>query len=251
MNRFTMAATAAALSSAAMVSPPAFAQALADQVHTAEASVVTIVRIPTPWYAPRFLVVRKMRESMPLYSAIDGLTHKAYSLARSDGRFGGIYHWKDLASAQAWFTPAWFERVEKERGARGEVRFFEVSTVIDTQSFAASTGTDLAAMATLLEVPRAAGADRARPVDGFLAAVDTWRAIPGLLRTYVVTTPQGGPGAISLWQDEASARHALQPSWSDRIVREYGEPARIEWLDTPILMAGKDGGNAMAVETRR
>ena len=251
MNRLMMAATTVALSATAGGSAPARAQSTQASIFAPTAAVVTIVRIPTPWYAPRFLVVRKMRESMSLYRSIDGLMHKAYSLARPDGRFGGIYLWKDLASARAWFSPAWFERVEKERGASAEVSFHEVSAVVDNSTSGTPAGTDLAAVATLVEVPMAPGSDRARPIDGFLAAADTWRALPGLLRTYVVKTPQGGLGAISLWQDEASAGNALQPSWNDRVVREYGGPARIEWLDTPILMPGKEARSAPAAEATR
>ena len=98
MNRLMMAATAVAPSATAMVSTPAQAQSAPGSIVAPAAAVVTIVRIPTPWYAPRFLVVRKMRESMPLYRSIDGLVHKAYSLARPDVRFGGISLWKDGAS---------------------------------------------------------------------------------------------------------------------------------------------------------
>jgi len=251
MNRLMMAASAVALSTTAWVSTPALAQSTLGSTVSPTAAVVTIVRIPTPWYAPRFLVVRKMRESMPLYRSIDGLVHKAYSLARPDVRFGGIYLWKDLASARAWFSPAWFERVEKERGASAEVSFHEVMAVVDNDASSASAGTDLAAVATLVEVPMAPGSDRARPIDGFLAAADTWRALPGLLQTYVVKTSRGGLGAISLWRDETSARNALQPSWNDRVVREYGEPARIDWFDTPILMPGKEARSATTAETTR
>jgi hypothetical protein len=66
-----------------------------------------------------------------------------------------------------------------------------------------------------------------------------------------VKTHQGGLGAISLWRDEASARNALQPSWNDRVVREYGEAARIDWFDTPILMPGKEASSATTAETTR
>jgi hypothetical protein len=204
--------------------------------------LATIVRIPTPWYAPRFLVVRRMRESMPLYQSIDGLMHKAYSLSRPDGRFGGIYLWKDLASAQAWFTPAWFERVARERGAPGDVAFFEVLRIVEGPVASPSQGTEPSAVATLIEVGRPAGSNRGADQPDPLGAVASWQGVAGLLRSSIVRTPQGGPGAIALWQDEASARAWLSAERIERMAKEYGEPARVTWFDAPILMPGKDAG---------
>ena len=238
MNRYLrttlMAATMCAVT---LHGPAARAQPATGEGYAPGARVLTIVRIPTPWYAPRFLVVRRMRESMPLYQSIDGLMHKTYSLSRPDGQFGGIYLWRDLASARAWFTPAWFERVEKERGARGDVAFFEVVRVVEAGNGGPPTGgSDQAAVATLIEVGRPMSTDGA----DLMSAAATWQGAQGLLRTCVVRTPQGGVGAVALWQDEASARAWLTGERGERIAREYGEPARITWFDAPILMPGKD-----------
>src|SRR5262249_15136041 len=63
--------------------------------------VVVVVKIPKPWYAARFVVVSKMRDSIPQYENIPGLTYKAFSIAQKDGQYGGIYYWKDRASADA------------------------------------------------------------------------------------------------------------------------------------------------------
>lgn len=35
--------------------------------------VVAVVRMPTPWYAPRTLVVSKMRGTIPLHAQLPGL----------------------------------------------------------------------------------------------------------------------------------------------------------------------------------
>jgi len=152
MNRYLRTTlVSAAMCAVTLHGPAARAQPATGEGYAPGARVLTIVRIPTPWYAPRFLVVRRMRESVPLYQSIDGLMHKAYSLSRPDGRFGGIYLWKDLASARAWFTPAWFERVEKERGARGDVAFFEVARIVEAgDAGSPSDGADQAAVAPLM-----------------------------------------------------------------------------------------------------
>jgi hypothetical protein len=64
-------------------------------------AVAVIVKVPKPWYAPRFVVVAKMRDTIPQYQALPGLAFKAFSFAQADGNFGGIYLWMDLTSARA------------------------------------------------------------------------------------------------------------------------------------------------------
>jgi heme-degrading monooxygenase HmoA len=250
MNSLKIAATVATLSCALTSQGPALAQPAPAQTPDRDAPVVTIVRVPAPWYAPRFLVVRRMRESVPQYQSIDGLVHKAYSLARPDGRYGGIYLWKDRASAQAWFSPAWFERVEKERGAPGEVRAYEVVFRVDGEVAGAPTGSDLAAVATLIEFGPRTGPESAAAGQASLAAAN-WRGVAGLLRSYVVRSPEGGPGAVVLWRDEASARAWLDGGWGERVAREYGAPPRIAWFDIPIMIVGQEGRVAAAGEARR
>ena len=42
--------------------------------------VVVIVRIPTPRFAPKWLVRRKMRETIGLYRSIPGLAYKIFTI---------------------------------------------------------------------------------------------------------------------------------------------------------------------------
>ncbi|HLL19476.1 MAG TPA: sigma-70 family RNA polymerase sigma factor [Rubrivivax sp.] len=50
-----------------------------------------------------------MRDTLSQYVQLPGLAFKAYTFTESDGSFGGLYLWKDLASARAWFSPSWFQ----------------------------------------------------------------------------------------------------------------------------------------------
>jgi len=113
----------------AMWLPPGSAQAqqaqAGVQASPSATAVVTVVQVPSPWYAPRFVIASKMRSTIAQYQQINGLAFKTYSFARDSGDFGGIYFWQDKAAAQAWFTPEWFARVQKERGSAGNVRYFE------------------------------------------------------------------------------------------------------------------------------
>ena len=57
-------------------------------------------------------------------------------------------------------------------------------------------------------------------------------------------TADGKFGGIYIWKDEASANAWFTPAWHDRVLKEYGQPASLEWFDTPILLPGQDAGGA-------
>ena len=237
----TAATVAASLSS--FGAPASARQALGEGL-AANAPVAVVVKVPTPWYAPRFFVTRKMRDTIPQYQAIPGLSFKAFSFARADGHYGGIYLWKDLAATRAWFTPQWFERVRQERGAPADVRVFEVLLALDNTPGGTPADPDSPAVATIVEIPAQAGIGRERIAQGMAASAPTFRQVPGLLRKYVVTTADGTSGVIDLWKDEASANAWFTPAWRDRFLKEHGRPARLEWFDTPILLPGSEGNGS-------
>lgn len=242
MARFRSLATAATVAMAVSTfGAPAFAQRNFAQGISANAPVAVIVKVPTPWYAPRFFVTGKMRDSMPQYGSIPGLNFKAFAFARADGHYGGIYLWKYTAAAQAWFTPQWFDRVQRERGAPANVRSFEVLLALDNTSGGTPTSSDSSAVATIVEIPIPAGIGKERIAQIFAAAVPDFQKVPGLLRKYFITTAEGTFGGIYLWKDEASANAWFTDSWRDRILKHYGQPASVEWFDTPILLPGPEG----------
>jgi hypothetical protein len=239
---FTAAATAAAAVSAICL--PALAEKNMGAGLAATSPVAVVVKVPAPWYAPRFFVTSKMRDTIPQYQALAGLNFKAFSFARADGHYGGIYLWKDLDAARAWFTPRWFERVKQERGAPANVRVFEVALALDNTPGGTPANPDSSAVATVVEIPVPAGVSKERIAQGYAAAVPGFQKVPGLLRKYFITTADGKFGGIYIWKDEASAHAWFTPAWRDRVLKEYGQPASLEWFDTPILLPGQDAGGA-------
>lgn len=187
--------------------------------------VVAIVRVPAPWYVPRRLIARRMRDTIPEYEDIPGLAFKAYSFA-DDGAFGGLYLWTDRASAERWFGEAWHARVRRARGVDGEVRLLEAPVLLD----ATSGGTPADAHARLV------GTVALRRVAGGLPdedAIETLRAraaaerdLSGLVRRCYVATPDGRRGHVTLWRSRADARRALADEPRD---------LSVEWYDVPIL----------------
>lgn len=200
------------------------------------APVVTIVRVPKPWYAPQALVASRMRDTVAQYSAIDGLLFKAYSFERSSGDFGGVYSWGSAVAARAWFNPDWFARVRSERGTEGQVRFFEAPVAVDNTAAGTPAAMRSDAVATLVEMDIPGGVSREAIVAGFQKAVPEYQKVPGLLRKHFILSDQGTFGGVYLWKDEASATAWFNADWKARVQKTYGAAARIEWFDTPILL---------------
>jgi hypothetical protein len=70
-----------------------------------EGQVTTIVTIRTPPVITRERLDAGFKQAVPLYEKIPGLLRK-YFIVNADS-FGGIYLWKDRASAEAWYSDAW------------------------------------------------------------------------------------------------------------------------------------------------
>jgi Putative mono-oxygenase ydhR len=187
--------------------------------------VVVIVKVPTPWYAPRWLVERKMRQALPQYRQVPGLSFKIFSFARPEGEFGGIYLWQDRARAQAWFGPAWYARVRDERGVEPEVRMFDANGLFDRTSDETLEKVE-GAVATLTTVAKRDGDAR--------ALVDPHT--PGLLRGYAIDAGKGRRGEVLLWRSESAATRALDAAWQRRQQAVHGSAPAIEWFDAPILL---------------
>ena len=232
---------------AAAAALPAAAQPIGGEGFAAGSAVVAVVTVPKPWYAPQALIASRMRDTVPEYEAVPGLAFKAYSFARADGAFGGLYLWKDLPAARAWFGPAWFERVQRERGVAGHVRFFEVPVAIDNTPGGTPRQLHAGAVGTLVSLPLPAGVGRERLVAEFQAAVPTYRQVPGLLLKAFTLSDDGRFGGLYLWQDAASAERWFNAGWQQQARERYGAVPRIEWFDTPILLPSRLAANQPAV----
>jgi len=243
--------SAASLAGAALiVSTAASAQTIQSNVPALIATgnpVVVIVRVPKPWYAPRAAVTSKMRDTMPQYAQLRGLAFKAYSFEQSSGDYGGVYFWRDAASAQAWFTPAWFARVKSERGADASVRMLEAPVTIDNNPGGTQVSRDSTAVATMVDIPVPAGLGRDRVLAGFQAALPQYQRIPGLLRKHFTIHQEAGAsaqfGGVYIWKDAASAKAWFTDAWQLRARDTYGHSPTIEWFDLPILLPTQDVGN--------
>ena len=197
---------------------------------TAAQPVIVVVKVPRPWYAADFLIVRRMREAMPIYRAIPGLRFKAFTLAEADGDFGGIYLWRDAAAASAWFTPAWYARVREQRGVEARVRRFSVVGPARTGGVPAAQWPGLdEAVALIVSVPSATLAP-----DALTAAALDRADTRAMLAAYPIATGDG-PGLVLFWRDAGAAGRWLRDAQPR--LRALAEVApRVERFEVPIAM---------------
>lgn len=121
--RFALIAAAAALLL------PSLSTAQTPLVVAPSVQVAVSVSVPTPAGLPRATVEAGMARSVSTYEAVPGLIRKYFTIGQAD--FGGLYLFRDRASAQAWFSDAWRARVMATYGAQPTVTYFDVPLVVD------------------------------------------------------------------------------------------------------------------------
>lgn len=115
------------LFAAAMMIPAAALAQASPQSTTSQVAVH--VAVTTPAGAARALVESGMVKSIPIYGKVPGLVRKYFTIGQAD--FGGIYLFKDRASAQAWFSDAWRAKAAATYGSQPVVTYFDVPLVVD------------------------------------------------------------------------------------------------------------------------
>lgn len=200
---------------------------------------IVIVRIPVPGFVPKWLVRRKMKATIDLYSSIPGLEFKLFTFEKESGDFGGIYTWRDRSSAEDWFNAEWFARVKRERGSDAYVRFLDGPLSIDNFPGGTPASTSGKHIATLVQIPIPQGVGNNLIVDGFAGAEDTYRNVDGLLRKHFIIGESGTFGGVYLWDSMASAQAWFNNEWRQRVSDTYGSPPTVEWFDVPIVLPAR------------
>lgn len=223
---------AALLGAAPVAAQPQSASAGA----TANEPVVTIVKVPPPWYAAEFLLPRAFRKAVPQYAAIEGLQMKAFTVAE-DGRFGGAYLWRSRTAAQAWFGPAWQQRVRASYG-QPSVDWYTLLQVDDGPARATLAAEHAEAVITLVD-----------PATAQTVARDAG----GLVQRAVLRDAQGRTMQLLLWQslehaiaavgDRLSVQRASVNPESVRVPRlpsalcaAQSGACAVEYFDAPVLL---------------
>jgi hypothetical protein len=199
-----------------------------------ERRALVFTRVPSPWWAPDFLITGKFIDSIPEYAAVPRLEHKAYTLG-ADRRFGGIYLWPDRASAEAFFDAAWHDRVRRSRGVDGEVTVLDAWWTVDGVP---AQGRAVAPHALRTDAAVVwLWAPAVDDVDSRLTALAARHGLPpGVVRSSLVTSATGGAGVVELWADAANARAFWTDARLETARAALGAPATLTWFHAPVLL---------------
>jgi hypothetical protein len=217
------------------------------------ARVVTIVRIPAPWYAPRFVIRRKFAALAADYEHVPGLARKLFTIS-DDRELGGVYEWRSAADAATYFSPAWHAHVRDRYGTDTDVLTLAAPFVVSGTTTIDAEPIDRRC-ASLRDAARYGGAgpcDRAaskyparasllllpseRGEIGLRALADAHGVPPGLVSAYFVTAP-GQIGVVAVWADDELARASLDRGHLEAYERAAGAPAgsaRLVGFDAPV-----------------
>jgi hypothetical protein len=108
-------------------SPAAFADTPSAPAY--QGPVTTIVMVKTPPGISREQIDIGFKQAIPLYQKVPGLVRK-YFIVNADS-FGGMYLWKDRASAEAWYTEAWRAKAKATYGTEPQLTYFDSPVQLD------------------------------------------------------------------------------------------------------------------------
>ncbi|MDX2159297.1 MAG: monooxygenase [Hyphomicrobiaceae bacterium] len=92
--------------------------------------IIAVVQIPMP-KRPKAAAIAAQTKSAPTFRALadKGLLRKDY--LNGDAGGGGVYTWTSREAAEAWYTPEWLDKAEKQFGARPTVTYYETYVTVD------------------------------------------------------------------------------------------------------------------------
>ncbi len=163
--------------------------------------IITMTRLPVPWYAPKFLVKNKMKDSIPEYSQIPGLLRKYYSIEAKTGKFGGIYLWENQKAARDWFNLEWFSRVNKKYGGDNQVPLLKALYILNFEEKDQTTLTDRFANVKIFKIQVRSQKEL---ISRIASKADSLKGIPGFISLWIAEGENSHLHVISLWLNPES-----------------------------------------------
>lgn len=98
--------------------------------------ITEIVTFKLPVGISREEVVARFRASAPRWRDNPDLIRKNYLYDAATGTGGGVYLWRDRASAERWHGAEFRRKIAETYGAEPEFRYFETPIVVDAAAYA-------------------------------------------------------------------------------------------------------------------
>jgi hypothetical protein len=174
---------------------------LQAQALSKDSQVITMTRLPVPWYAPKFLVKSKMVDSIPEYAAIQGLKQKIYSIEETTNLFGGIYLWENQKSANDWFSPEWFTRVNKKYGGDNKVSILKAIFIYNKEIIEAVDRNEHWTNVSIYSINKSRDAEIS---NFFKSKIQSFQNQKGLQALWVASDSNSKIMLIELWSDRSS-----------------------------------------------
>ncbi len=96
--------------------------------------IVTIVRFPTSTPISLDEARTKFGANASSYLDVPGLLWKAYLRSDDGTKVGGVYWWRDRASAEAKYSDEWLAGLTEKYGAAPQIEWFDTPVVVDTRT---------------------------------------------------------------------------------------------------------------------
>jgi hypothetical protein len=93
--------------------------------------ITAIVQFKVPAGVTLAKAAELFRGSAPKYRSLDGLVRKYYLFNPDESVAGGVYLWRDRASAEKAYDAAWRKMIEERYGAKPTVSYFETPVIVD------------------------------------------------------------------------------------------------------------------------
>lgn len=229
-------ALVALASSCAAVTPLTREQEQPVALPAPQSRALVVVRVPSPWWAPQFVITGKFIDSIPEYARAPGLEQKSYTFS-DDRRFGGVYLWESRAAAETWFNDAWHARVKKQRGVDGDVRILDARFTVPGPSSASGKELPQHALRTEAAVTWLTSLPKLADAAGKLEALAQQLPLaPGLIRVSFITEPDGRAGVVSLWTSREAARAYWTEERKAAAAKVIGTEVDLTWFDAPVLL---------------
>ncbi len=197
----------------------------------APSKVAVWVEIPRPSQASDERLTAEFTRSVPAYAAGPGLERKYFT--RSPTAFGGVYLWRDKASAEAFFNAAWGTRMRQTYGQDAKLVWFEVPETTIGASNAQPSATNVIA---IVQVKAPWYATNGIISGRFTKAIPTYAAVPNLIFKYFTLGPIRTFGGIYLWETQANANAYYNTAWRERVKKTYGQDGEVIFLSAPVTV---------------